>query len=290
MIKTTIGRLLNMGKNCAAMNMAIDEAILLSQKAQPCPTLRFYDWTQPAFSFGYFQDIAAAVDVPACRADGIELVKRMTGGGTVVHGWELTYTLILPRTSRAAHARLQTSPTGRAAHARLQTSPTGVGNVGEMPIARAYQQIGESLVAAMTQLGIPAQRYVDAVDADAPNICLTKPAQHDVMLNGKKVAGVSVRRNRNGMLFQGYISLEMPPMHILASISKCAEVQRLVREKSTAIHAAGYAITRDALIQAICETFHLGITFLSGELSPTERAQAAVLAKTKYATAAWNFR
>ena len=279
-----------MGKNCAAMNMAIDEAILLSQKAQPCPTLRFYDWTQPAFSFGYFQDIAAAVDVPACRADGIELVKRMTGGGTVVHGWELTYTLILPRTSSAAHARLQTSPTGRAANARLQTSPTGVGNVGEMPIARAYQQIGESLVAAMTQLGVPAQRYVDAVDADAPNICLTKPAQHDVMLNGKKVAGVSVRRNRSGMLFQGYISLEMPPMHILASVSKCAEVQQLVREKSTALHAAGYTITRDALTQAICETFHLGITFLSGELSLAERAQAAVLAKTKYATAAWNFR
>ena len=304
-----------MGKNCAAMNMAIDEAILLSQKAQPCPTLRFYDWTQPAFSFGYFQDIAAAVDVPACRADGIELVKRMTGGGTVVHGWELTYTLILPRISRAAHARLQTSPTGRAAHARLQTSPTGVGNVREMPTAqayqqigrlqtsptgvgnvremptaRAYQQIGESLVTAMTQLGIPAQRYVDAVDADAPNICLTKPAQHDVMLIGKKVAGVSVRRNRNGMLFQGYISLEMPPMHILASISKCAEVQRLVREKSTALHAAGYAITRDALIQAICETVPLGIAFLSGELSLAEREQAAVLAKTKYATAAWNFR
>ena len=274
-----------MGKNCAAMNMAIDEVILLSQKAQPCPTLRFYDWTQPAFSFGYFQDIAAAVDVQACRADGIELVKRMTGGGTVVHGWELTYTLILPRTSSAARARLQTSPTGRAAHARLQPSPTGVGNVGEMPTAQAYQQIGESLVAAMTQLGIPAQRYVDAVDADAPNICLTKPAQHDVMLKGKKVAGVSVRRNRNGMLFQGYISLEMPPMHILASVSKCAEVQRLVREKSTAIQ-----IGRSALIQAICETFPLGITFLSGELSLAERAQAAVLAKTKYATAAWNFR
>lgn len=273
MIKTTIGRLLNMGKNCAAMNMAIDEAILLSQKAQPCPTLRFYDWTQPAFSFGYFQDIATEVDVTACSADGIELVKRMTGGGTVVHGWELTYTLILPRASRTANAR-------------LQTSPTGVEKVGEMPIARVYQRIGESLVAAMTHFGIPVQRYVASFEvSDAPNICLTKPAQHDVMLNGKKVAGVSVRRNRNGMLFQGYISLEMPPMHILARVSKCAEVQRLVREKSTAIH-----IGRSALIQAICETFPLGIAFLSGELSLAERAQAAVLAKTKYATAAWNFR
>ena len=93
----SVGRLLNMGANPAAMNMAIDEAILLAQKEQPNPTLRFYEWSSPAFSFGYFQDIDSEVDVEACRADGIELVKRMTGGGTVVHGWELTYTLVLPR-------------------------------------------------------------------------------------------------------------------------------------------------------------------------------------------------
>ena len=269
---TTIGRLLNMRKNCAAMNMAIDEAILLAQKEQQLPTLRFYDWTQPAFSFGYFQDIAAEVDVAACSAEGIELVKRMTGGGTVVHGWELTWTLILPRAARLA---------------RLQNPSVGT---GALSIPDAYQRIGDCLVAAMTRLGIPAQRYVNAIDANAPNICLTKPAKHDVMLNGKKVAGVSVRRNRYGMLFQGYISLTMPPDNILARISKHPEVSQWVREQSTAIHAAGYVITRDALIQAICETFQVGITFLSGELSPTERARAAGLAKTKYAAVAWNFR
>ena len=272
---TTIGRLLNMRKNCAAMNMAIDEAILLAQKEQPRPTLRFYDWTQPAFSFGYFQDIAAEVDVAVCSAEGIELVKRMTGGGTVVHGWELTWTLILPRRQIGA-----------------VTKP--IWGTGALSIPDAYQRIGECLVAAMTRLGIPAQRYVNAIDANAPNICpnicLTKPAKHDVMLNGKKVAGVSVRRNRYGMLFQGYISLAMPPDNILARISKHPEVPQWVREKSMAIHTAGYVITRDALIQAICETFQVGITFLSGELSPTERARAAGLAKTKYAAAAWNFK
>lgn len=276
MMQTTIGRLLTMRQNCAAMNMAIDEAILLAQKEQPRPTLRFYDWTRPAFSFGYFQDIAAEVDVAACCAEGIELVKRMTGGGTVVHGWELTWTLILPRAARLA---------------RLQNPSVGT---GELSVPVVYQRIGECLVAAMTRLGIPAQRYVDAIDANSPNICpnicLTKPAQHDVMLNGKKVAGVSVRRNRNGMLFQGYISLAMPPDNILARVSKHPEFQQRVREESMAIHAAGYVITRIALIQAICETFQLGITFLPGELSPTERAQAADLAKTKYADAAWNFR
>ena len=266
----TIGRLLNMGKSSAAMNMAVDEAILLSQKEQSNPTLRFYDWETPAFSFGYFQDIASEVDVEGCRADGIELVKRMTGGGTVVHGWELTYTLVLPR------------------------------GAGEIGVSEAYQRIGQSLVKAFQGLGVPAQCY--AVSTNSPgavrnrtyraeaNICLTNPAEHDVMCKDKKLAGVSVRRNRDGILFQGYISLDMPPSSILTRVSKDAEVQKMLREKSAAINTAGRFITRDALIRAICETFDLGIAFKSsGELSLVERAQAETLAETKYATTAWNF-
>ena len=257
----TIGRLLNMGANPAAMNMAVDEAILLAQKEQPNPTLRFYDWTQSAFSFGYFQNIVSEVDVAACRADGIELVKRMTGGGIVVHGWELTYTLILPR------------------------------GAGEIGVANAYQRIGQSLANAFQKLDIPAQCYAECTDSPqaAQNICLTNPAEHDVMSDNKKLAGVSVRRNRNGIMFQGYISLDLPPPSILVRVSKDPEVQQMLREKSTAINTDGRSITRDALIQAISETFDLGIAFKSAKLSLAEQKQAETLVKTKYATVAWTF-
>lgn len=268
---TTVGRILNMGKNCAAMNMAIDEAILLAQEEHPFPTLRFYAWAAPAFSFGYFQDIASEVDVAACRADGIELVKRMTGGGTVVHGWDLTYTLILPR------------------------------RAGEMNVSDAYQRIGACLVKGFKKLGISAQCYAACTDplqtvrsrdseiVPTENICLTNPAEHDVMYDSKKLAGVSVRRNRNGIMFQGYISLDMPPPFILARVSKHPDVQQTLRKKSTVINVEGRLITRVALIRAICETFELGIAFNSRKLSVTESSQAETLAKTKYATAAWNF-
>lgn len=257
----TIGRLLIMGKNFAAMNMAIDEAILTAQKEQPDPTLRFYDWTTPAFSFGYFQDIASEVDVEACYADGIELVKRMTGGGTVVHGWDVTYTLILPR------------------------------QAGEMSISETYHLLGKSLVKAFEILGIPAECYTDKTDSSqsSENICLTNPAENDVMCNGKKLAGVSVRRNRNGILFQGYISLDIPPDPILKRVSKHAEIQEMLCKKSAAINMEGRFIKRSSLIQAICETFEVGITFHSGKLSQTEKAEAETLVRTKYATAAWNF-
>ena len=261
-----IGRRLNMGKNNAAMNMAIDEAILRTQKEQPNPTLRFYGWTQPAFSFGYFQNIAEEVDIDACRADGLQLVKRMTGGGTVVHGWELTYTLILPRSDR------------------------------EISVANAYQCIGQSLIQAFQKLGIPARCYADSTGAvrnrtyrAGANICLTNPAEHDVMSdNNKKLAGISVRRNRHGIMFQGYISLDMPPPEILTRVSKDPVTQQMLREKSTAINTDGRSITRNALIQAISETFDLGIAFKSGKLLSAEQKQAETLVKTKYATAVWN--
>ena len=257
----TIGRLLNMSANRAAMNMAVDEAVLLSQKEQPKPTLRFYTWSSAAFSFGYFQDIASAVDVAACRADGIELVKRMTGGGTVVHGWDLTYTLILPR------------------------------HTAEKRVSEAYRCIGESLVKAFGKLDIPAACHVRGPDTAqaSQNICLTNPADYDVVCGGKKLAGVSVRRNRNGMLFQGYISLNMPPASILRHVSRDPETQQLLIEKSTAINTDGRSITENALIEAISETFNVGIAFHSGKLSSAERAQAETLAETKYATMAWNF-
>ena len=268
MIQTT-GRLLNMGANPAAMNMAVDEALLLSQQEQPNPTLRFYTWSSPAFSFGYFQDIASEVDVAACRADGIELVKRMTGGGTVVHGQDLTYTLILPR-----HA-------------------------GEKSISEVYQCLGHSLVKAFEKLGTPAECHAARIDPSSPvtnripqaevTICLTNPADYDVMCGGKKLAGVSVRRNRNGILFQGYISLDMPPPSILKRVSRDPKVHQTVIEKSTAINTAGRFITKSSLVEAISETFNIGITFHSGKLSAAEQVLSETLAVTKYATTKWNF-
>ena len=256
-----IGRLLNMGKNSAAMNMAIDEAVLAAQKEQANPTLRFYGWVQPAFSFGYFQDIASEVDVDACRAEGIELVKRLTGGGTVVHGWDLTYTLVLPR------------------------------HTGEKSISEAYQCIGQSLVKALKKLGTPAECYAAGTDSSqtGQNICLTNPAAYDVMCNDKKLAGVSVRRNRSGMLFQGYIALDMPPASILARVSRDSEVQQALAEKSTAINTGERSITKSVLIEAISETLNIGVAFYSGKLSSAERVQAENLADTKYATTQWNF-
>src|SRR5439155_24757877 len=73
----------------AAMNMAIDEALL---ETAVVPTIRFYRWCSPALSFGYFGKFSDVAIYAAKR----DLVRRWTGGGIVLHGNDLTYSIVIP--------------------------------------------------------------------------------------------------------------------------------------------------------------------------------------------------
>lgn len=77
----------------AFFNMALDEAIMRSvgRGASP-PTLRLYGWDPPAVSVGYFQEVKEEVDLEFCQVRGIQVVRRISGGGAVLHTpKELTY-------------------------------------------------------------------------------------------------------------------------------------------------------------------------------------------------------
>src|SRR6266576_6739959 len=79
-----------------AWNMAVDEVLLDGVAAGTTPpTLRFYAWTPPCLSLGYFQPFDV-VDVDGCRALGVEVVRRPTGGRAILHDRELTYSVALP--------------------------------------------------------------------------------------------------------------------------------------------------------------------------------------------------
>lgn len=90
-------RYLETGEHAAAYNMGLDEAILESVAggAQP-PTLRLYAWKPYAVSIGYFQGVQDEVDLARCAELGIDVVRRLTGGGAVFHAQELTYSLVVP--------------------------------------------------------------------------------------------------------------------------------------------------------------------------------------------------
>ena len=85
-------RVLETGYNNAAFNMAIDEALI--ENIGDAPILRIYGWRPRAVSIGYFQSIQEEVDLEKCSKIGVDVVRRLTGGGAVLHEFELTYSFI----------------------------------------------------------------------------------------------------------------------------------------------------------------------------------------------------
>ena len=158
----------------ATMNMAIDEALL---QCLTVPAVRFYRWQSPALSFGYFGRFADVGHYAAER----DLVRRWTGGGTVFHGNDLTYSIVIPAND-AAFAESSMSIYEKI-HRALREALIGMGG--------------------HAQLATPNSAVTDRLyNAGA---CFANPVRADVMVNGCKVAGAAQRRTRAGLLHQGSI-------------------------------------------------------------------------------------
>jgi len=82
----------------ASENMAIDESMLRHRFETGMNTLRFFGWEPSAISIGYFQGLEQEVDTDACRERGVDVVRRITGGGAVYHDTvgEVTYSMVMP--------------------------------------------------------------------------------------------------------------------------------------------------------------------------------------------------
>lgn len=151
----------------AAMNMAIDEALL---ETATVPTIRFYQWDHPALSFGYFGKFDDVADHDR------DIVRRWTGGGVVFHGEDLTYSIVIPATDAA---------------------------FGESSMS-IYEKIHDALGATLAASG---QRVELAAigSPKISESCFANPVRADILLDGCKVAGAAQRRTRRGLLQQGSI-------------------------------------------------------------------------------------
>ena len=174
----------------AALNMALDEALLESVTE---PTIRFYRWSHPSLSFGYF---GRYIDVAPYESER-EIVRRWTGGGTVLHGDDLTYSLIIPasdplfsESSMSIYQKI---------HRALQKVLVAIDQQAELAtVAAVYDRRSQS------DSTVADRRY----NEDA---CFANPVRADVMVNGRKVAGGAQRRTRLGILHQGSIQLDALP-------------------------------------------------------------------------------
>src|SRR6266516_2541338 len=172
----------------APMNMAIDEALLEYAKS---PSIRFYRWDCPAISFGYFGRFA---DV-ASYARERDLVRRWTGGGTVFHGEDLTYSIVIPTSDPL-----------------LGESSMSLYKEIHRALVNALAETGQhAVVAAIGDRGsLTSAMETGVTDPGYNSHCFAHPVRADVMIAGRKVAGAAQRRTRGGLLHQGSIQYVDP--------------------------------------------------------------------------------
>jgi lipoate-protein ligase A len=236
--------------------MAVDELLVNQAAAQGQWTLRLYQWDRPTLSLGYFQSHELrqshrpSVDCP--------LVRRVSGGGAIVHDRELTYCLAVSEEHPLA-----------------------------TDAARLYQAVHGSLVEALDRLGIQAemneaqaapcgQRWTVESTAE-PFLCFQRLAAGDVLVRGTKVIGSAQRRRRGAILQHGSI--------LLATSAAAPELPGLQE-------LSGQDMTAKRMQSAWLNLFkvRLGVRLSCAELEAAEIAAARQIEVEKFASAAWTLR
>lgn len=176
--------LLDTGSNHALWNMQYDRNLLKTGKN---PVLHVYLWAEPALTYGYFLDLKKHLVLEKLEKQGVHPAKRPTGGGIVFHEYDYAFSLFFPKGSLWYDLSLST----------------------------LYQEVNLLVSRGLERIGVRAALF-DRSDAKDSNrfFCMAKPVSGDLMLEGKKILGAAVRKTREGILYQGMISLKKLPQSL----------------------------------------------------------------------------
>ena len=186
--------LFNSGPCDAAFNMALDEALLEAMPRLRQPVLRFYGWTEPAATFGYFQKFSEVERATMLRP----LIRRPTGGGIVPHDADWTYSAAFPP--------------GHEWHS--------------LKAEESYRRIHDWLRLAFAKCKIETE-LAPCCKKTLPGQCFIGHEKSDLLWRGKKIAGAAQRRNKLGLLIQGSVQ---PPVKMTRTEWELA-VREVAREQ-----------------------------------------------------------
>ena len=162
-------------------NMAVDESLLeLALESEQC-TVRVYSWETATVSLGYFQNAADFRSLK--RFQNLPAVRRLSGGGAILHDREITYSVALTPT----HPR--------------SADPT-----------RLYEIVHAAIIQQLADIGVEvAVRGTDESRSDEPFLCFIRGDPHDILFRGHKIVGSAQRRRRGAVLQHGSLIIEASP-------------------------------------------------------------------------------
>lgn len=160
------------------MNMATDAALLAHARRTGEGTLRTYTWSRPTLSFGRHERARGLYDPARLAAQGVDVVRRPTGGRALLHHHELTYSVTAP--------------------------------VGDTSLAESHAAITGLLRHALARLGVvvtEAERTARPLRPEG-SACFAAPAPGELSWDGRKLVGSAQLREEGALLQHGSILLE----------------------------------------------------------------------------------
>ncbi|HHY37734.1 MAG TPA: lipoate--protein ligase family protein [Clostridia bacterium] len=254
-----------------AWNMAVDEAIMTAySRGFVLPTLRLYAWKPPCVSVGYFQKTEMEVDMDACRREGVDVVRRATGGRAVLHEDEVTYSVIVGE------------------------------DVLPGSVLETYMVLSRGLLEGLRVLGINAElapgRPSRSASRGSTSACFDAPSFYEIVVDGKKAVGSAQTRKGGVILQHGSI----PTVFDAAKVSrllKCKDeterkkIERILQKKAIGLYEAlGREVPLASIMDAVAEGFRRGLhlRLVEQSLTPLEEEIARDLYEKKYSTPEWN--
>ncbi|MBU1667355.1 lipoate--protein ligase family protein [bacterium] len=242
--------------NSASWNMAVDEALLYSFKDHDIPILRIYGW-ENALSFGRFSKPDKIIDINRIKYNNISYVRRITGGGVLVHGNDISYTIIMPRKLLE----------GRS-------------------IKENYYYLSGFLIKFYEKLALKAE-FASTLNFNisSSDICLAANEPYDIMINANKMGGNAQRYIKHTLLQHGTIPIRFDKKYFELLFFKDSGLSHATSLQELGIHIE-YKNLVDLLIEAFYETYNVHLISKGLEWSQEQYAQE--LLKNKYTKEKWN--
>jgi lipoate-protein ligase A len=248
---------LDSGSAPGAENMALDELLLERAERQGgAPVLRLYSFDPPAITVGYHQNPDAVLDLARARADGLDCVRRITGGRALLHEGELTYCVVAPALSAPYEA-----------------------GAGE-----AYLKISAAISAALRAIGVDAGvsrgREIPGPKGTAAP-CLSSVTRWELAVGGKKIAGSAQRTTAGAFLQHGSILMRSGSERIVRYLRGSSEALdgRITSVSAELGRRVGNGELGAAVAIAFAETFD--IEWEPMRLTETDEAEIAARALAK---------
>jgi len=161
-------RFKNTGFQSGIFNMRYDEDLAARlQRNEITPTIRIYGWKPWAISLGYNQK-ESEINFRKCEEDGIDVVRRATGGRAILHAHEVTYSVVMYAEERS--------------------------------ISEIYSDISNALVAGLQAIHPEiememSQPHFPTLYRKAESFpCFSSSARYEIQINGRKLVGSAQRR------------------------------------------------------------------------------------------------